>query len=316
MPGGIQLRTAEVARTERINYWTAALGHVCSGLQTDGYGAESLDGRIKLAQLGGLKLCDIETSRHRVVKASEAGPDVRKAVIKIVYQLSGVSIYQQGGSDLTLNPGDCLTYDVSCPHVVLNPDTSRHLVVAIPKETALLSGIHFDKTPLLWAGKPDGLLRLATRFLHAAIDETDVPAEDEAALAETILHLVRLSLHQTHRTEPQNSQRAGMRREIKRLIQMNLRDPDFTIDGLAKTLGCSKRLLHLSFAEEGLTITGYLWASRLEKCRDEIASGGSRSMTELALSWGFNSSSHFSRSFKNRFGYTPSALGKRSGGGG
>jgi AraC-like DNA-binding protein len=32
------------------------------------------------------------------------------------------------------------------------------------------------------------------------------------------------------------------------------------------------------------------------------------SLTELAFAWGFSSSSHFSRSFKRRFGLSPSAL--------
>jgi AraC family transcriptional activator of tynA and feaB len=31
-------------------------------------------------------------------------------------------------------PGDCLAYDVSCPHTIVSPALTRHEVVIVPKE--------------------------------------------------------------------------------------------------------------------------------------------------------------------------------------
>ena len=31
-------------------------------------------------------------------------------------------------------PGDCLAYDVSCPHTIVSPSLTRHEVVIVPKE--------------------------------------------------------------------------------------------------------------------------------------------------------------------------------------
>jgi AraC-like DNA-binding protein len=309
------LRTKDVPGAERISFWTQALSRVCSGLQTDGYGASTLDGRIKLASIGRLKLCDITASRHRIILADDAADTMRKSTIKIVYQLVGKSVYQQGGEELSVNPGDLIVYDVSRPHVVINTDTSRHLVVAVPKDLALLNDISFAATPLVRSANENGVGGLAMKFVRSAIDEKpEMEPNCEDEITDTILRLLRLSLYRNGSFEAPASKRESLNLEIKRFIQRRLQDPELSIGQLAAAFGCSKRLLHQAFADEGMTINEYLWASRLEKCRRELdgALKGGRSITDIAFSWGFSSSSHFSRSFRSRFGYAPSAMGSSS----
>jgi AraC family transcriptional activator of tynA and feaB len=307
------IRTADVLRPERLGHWTVALGQVCSGLQTDGFGSDSLDGQIELARLGPIKLCDIAASRHRIVQP-HPGPD-QGAAIKAVYQLHGRSIYRQGGVELTVDPGDCVIYDVSQPHIVLNPDRNRHLVVAMPKDVALANDIRFDRTPLLAPRSKSGLVRLASRIIDATINERrEISPGDENVITDMVLRMVRQSQHGEIRPAPGSAARPGMNNEIRRVVQQHLRNPEFSLDRLAQILRCSKRLLHLSFADQDMTISEYLWASRLDKCRQELSVRSSRSpsITDIALSWGFNSTSHFSRSFKARFGVSPSTFAKTS----
>ena len=99
-----------------------------------------------------------------------------------------------------------------------------------------------------------------------------------------------------------------LRQRVKAYIRLHLRDPDLAIDRIAAALSCSKRYLHMCFADEGLSITEFIWTERLEQCRRELAAEAlpGRTLTEVAFSWGFNSSSHFSRLFKKRFGAPPS----------
>ncbi|MCD2456656.1 helix-turn-helix transcriptional regulator, partial [Staphylococcus aureus] len=82
------------------------------------------------------------------------------------------------------------------------------------------------------------------------------------------------------------------------------------IDRIAKALNCSKRSLHAVFELEETTLADYIQAQRLQACRRDLLSeefSGS-SITEIALSWGYNSPSHFSRVFKQHFGASPSEL--------
>jgi len=53
-----------------------------------------------------------------------------------------------------------------------------------------------------------------------------------------------------------------------------------------------------------------VWAQRLDNCYRELASGDGpqRHVSEIAFAWGFNDPAHFSRSFRKRFGTSPSKL--------
>ena len=42
----------------------------------------------------------------------------------------------------------------------------------------------------------------------------------------------------------------------------------------------------------------------------ELEANGGKTITDVAFSWGFSSSSHFSRVFRNYFGIAPSSIHK------
>jgi AraC-like DNA-binding protein len=89
-----------------------------------------------------------------------------------------------------------------------------------------------------------------------------------------------------------------------------LRDPDLSIDQISITLGCTKRYLHMLFSDRGMTVSDYIWRARLLNCRQELEKQGGKTITDVAFSWGFSSSSHFSRVFRNYFGIAPSSIHK------
>jgi AraC-like DNA-binding protein len=62
------------------------------------------------------------------------------------------------------------------------------------------------------------------------------------------------------------------------------------------------------FSERGITISDYIWRARLQNCRQELETLGGKTITDVAFSWGFSSSSHFSRVFRKYFGIVPSSI--------
>lgn len=94
---------------------------------------------------------------------------------------------------------------------------------------------------------------------------------------------------------------------IRRYILARLRDPELSLDQVASGLQCSKRSLHKAFSQEGISISDFMWSERLQRCRRDLEepSARKRSITEIALSWGFSSPSHFSTLFKARFHESP-----------
>ncbi len=77
---------------------------------------------------------------------------------------------------------------------------------------------------------------------------------------------------------------------------------------IAVALNCSKRHLYNAFSDETQTLASYIQALRLEACIRELQHpmAQTRPITDIALSWGFNNSSHFSRVFREHTGMSPS----------
>ncbi|WP_456243458.1 helix-turn-helix domain-containing protein [Tardiphaga alba] len=61
-------------------------------------------------------------------------------------------------------------------------------------------------------------------------------------------------------------------------------------------------------------MSDYIWQTRLQNCRRN-SEPGRQTITDVAFSWGFSSSSHFSRVFRKYFGIVPSAIHRAQHGG-
>ena len=78
---------------------------------------------------------------------------------------------------------------------------------------------------------------------------------------------------------------------------------------LANLQGISRRRLEMAFAARGLSVHRVIWDRRLERAAWALADPAQRHrrVLDLALEFGFSSDAHFSRSFRHRFGVSPSA---------
>ena len=305
---GTVFETTEVESGERLFRWSQMLASLCGPLQIAGYNSDSIDGRIETLTLDRMKLSRIVASSHRIELTRESSPD-RHAAVKIVLQLRGTSIFEQGDSRVYINAGDCFAYDVSRPHVIVSPTCTEHLVVVIPEDLAASYDLHPERGVSERFAAHSGIGQITRQLVETLLDGAcDLDADTAEQLSELLLRSLRLSLRSA-RPKSQLTSRASLLGRAKAYIDERLRDPELDIAAIADALGCSKRSLHLAFAEEGASVNEYLWALRLERCRQDILKGiGATSLTELAFAWGFSSSSHFSRSFKQRFGLSPSVM--------
>jgi AraC-like DNA-binding protein len=92
--------------------------------------------------------------------------------------------------------------------------------------------------------------------------------------------------------------------QIKRMIDQNLHKSDLCVSGLARQFGYSMRHIQRLFSDEDCTVSQYIRRRRLEGCKRQLADAAWRHhrITEIAFNWGFNSSAHFSRVFKEEYG--------------
>jgi AraC-like DNA-binding protein len=95
---------------------------------------------------------------------------------------------------------------------------------------------------------------------------------------------------------------------VKAEIVKNLERTDLTLDSVANANGLTKRQAQRMFASEGTTFTDFVLEQRLLLSRRLLLheSARHRKISDIAFTAGFNDLSYFHRSFKKRFGFTPS----------
>ncbi|KQP39967.1 helix-turn-helix domain-containing protein [Pseudorhodoferax sp. Leaf274] len=100
---------------------------------------------------------------------------------------------------------------------------------------------------------------------------------------------------------------AAMLRRVQDYILQNLHEEGMTPAAIAAANRISVRYLHLLFQRNGATVGAWVQERRLVKCREALAdpAHGRQRVADIAYRWGFTSTSHFSRVFKDRYGMSP-----------
>jgi AraC family transcriptional regulator, positive regulator of tynA and feaB len=300
--------TSGFAPEQQIQLWSDTLTDLCGHFDIDPMEATSFEGRINYTSVAKLTLCQIEASRHRLAHTASGAQSGSHPFIKILFQTYGISHFEQSGRRIDVMPGDCLAYDVSSPHTIVSPSLTRHEVVIVPKRLLQERGFRPVKMSARKISASSGIGRIAHGTVRAAFDEAVIlSAHDASGVADSLLDLLLLLL----REDETMSDRAGpdaMYVRAQFFIREHLRDPDLTIDRLAAALGCTKRYLHMLFSNKGITIRDYIRHARLLNCRQELETRTGKSVTDVAMSWGFSSLPQFSRVFRQHFGIVPSAI--------
>jgi len=93
-----------------------------------------------------------------------------------------------------------------------------------------------------------------------------------------------------------------------------LHDTELNPQRVADHLGLSVRTLHLRFKQIGQSFARWIRDERLKACSVALRDENQRclNISEIAYRWGFNDLSHFNKSFRARFGQTPTEWRKNA----
>lgn len=203
----------------------------------------------------------------------------------------------QAGHELVVGPGDVLVWDGELPveFQVLEPLRKRSLL--LPRGRVLgLGGCVPVHVP---AGSPHGrLLGGYLEMLSRELPRLDEPACASAANA--ALELLRAVV------APTNADlRTTVLPRVRAFVDARLHDPDLDPPQVAAAHAISVRTLHTLFEPTGETLGGYVRRRRLEKAREDLRGRPGVPVSLVAARWGFRSTAHFSRSFREAYGSTP-----------
>jgi AraC-like DNA-binding protein len=155
-------------------------------------------------------------------------------------------------------------------------------------------------------------LRLLTRYVSMAEDSvTFANAQLREVFTTHVYDLVALALGAVRDAEATARRRglpAARLLAAKAFARRQLHRPDLRADIVAAHLGITPRYLHRLFESEGLSFLEYALAERLERAHRMLLAEPRRSVTAIAFAVGFGDLSYFNRTFRRRFGRTPTEL--------
>ena len=156
-------------------------------------------------------------------------------------------------------------------------------------------------------------LRLLTRYL-GMLDEAPLSRLTLQRLAAShIYDLVALALGATGEAAEiahGGGIRAARLHAAKAYIAENLQSPGLSLGEIAGRLGISPRSVQALFEAEGTTFSRFALEERLLRAYRRLTGplSAGRSITAVAFEAGFNDLSYFNRTFRRRFGLTPSGV--------
>lgn len=310
-----EISTLELPPRERAPQWREWIGKQFSGLDSDVYGDAIFDGQIRSTKAGDLTLTELTANRHRVYKPADAAKRSEESLLKIVAPWEGFACVQQHGRSALVRPGQWTVYDTTSPYVITNPSRVHHLIVMLPRADLASHGLAIDDLLSRPLSASSVVAGQALRLMRETIRRVEPLDNESATTAATALtQCIHDALLELSDTVSGGTQRTVLRQRICSYVASHLGDPDLSAAVIAAELHCSKRHLHNAFGGGEDTLFRYILRQRLEACMNDLrpapsagAGNAKVTVTDVALKWGFNNLSHFSREFRSYAGVSPRA---------
>jgi AraC-like DNA-binding protein len=226
--------------------------------------------------------------------------------------LSGPSLVSGARGETTLRDGDAMLLSYSVARTIIRPDRVDHRVIRLPR-AALAPLVHnIDDAVLCPIQQGTGLLRLLKSYVDAVFGDPALAAPEMRRLVVIQLcDLVAVTLGATRdaaAVAAGRGVRAARLRAIKDDIEAHLTNGDLSPAAVAKRQRISDSYIRKLFEREGMSFSQFVLGRRLERARRMLTEPRwlYRSIAAIAFDAGFGDLSYFNRTFKRRYGFTPS----------
>lgn len=263
---------------------------------------------------GSLHVTHLRFGRHVVERTPGDAGDGR---YKVNLQLEGRCVVEQADRRSVLEPGDLALYDTSAPYRLEFPEESRLLVLMFDHGVLDLPPAAAARLRARRLGPEAAVHAMVASFLASMADHMDaLTGMNAQRLGNSALDLLTTSfnLELDDQVAASAHEKDRLRAAVHDYAEAHLSEPDLGPAAIASAHYISVRRLHQLFQEEGTTVSTWIRARRLERCRRALEDPGSAGMpvTRIAARWGFPDGAHFSRVFKAAYGLTPSEARARA----
>ena len=292
--------------------WKDALCGNYVTVDTDVDAPDDYFGYLKGDMFGEIAMSETHGPSQRVVRKKHHLARVEKDCYYLqVMNRSAIGVRQRDQEFLT-NSAILGLYSASEPYHLDCLGVTRARFLEIPRDL-LQKEFGDDPLPVTHAiSATTGMGKVLAEFCNSIAEASgQLDPDQKAELGQKLLSLTALAARTGAMTE--GDERRSIRKArldtVKAFIEDNFFDPLLSVRRIAAANGISVRYLHRLFEEEETTVAEWLWQRRLERCHEAlVATCPGQHITEIAFAHGFNSSSHFSRAFRARYGQTPTEV--------
>jgi AraC-like DNA-binding protein len=305
--GLIRLSSEALPKRDRLAAWRELYGRKFLRLEHVPLSDGSLRVNLALRPLPDLGIVKADLSPLRVGRTRELVTDGNDAV---TFQISstagkasqlGREVAVAAGAAIGMSNADLGTFDFPLgAHVCALSLSRRTLATLVPYLDDMLVREVPNETEALW---------LLKEYLEIFDSAPALAAPDLIELAVThVYDLAALSLGATRDAAELASGRgvrAARLTAAKTFVRQHLHRQDLRAGAVAAHLRVTPRYVHVLFESDGVSFLEYVLAERLALAHRILLTDRSRTISAIALAVGFSDLSYFNRTFRRRFGRTP-----------
>ncbi|MHA3724996.1 AraC-like ligand-binding domain-containing protein [Leucobacter sp. HY1910] len=266
-------------------------------------------GRVCSTRVDRFAFAEVAAGAHEVERTPQLISRGRSEYYKVGVLLSGRGLLVQDNRELTLSPGDIAIYDTGRPYSLEFDAEFRNFVFMLPKETLDIPLELMDQlvaSRLCPASPVTALLAQHLPLVPQATAHSS--AVGGTHIARSTVGLVEAVCLDQLGTDPVAlDPKYRLLQEVRDYIDSNLASPTLSPPQIAAAHYISVRHLHSLFRAEGVSVSAWIRARRLERCQRELADVrlAHHAISVIASRSGFVDAAHFSKLFRSHTGVTP-----------
>jgi AraC-like DNA-binding protein len=297
-----------------IRQWREQYARACLHLDFKPFGDAPLQASVRPA--GDLRMVRTRLSPGVVFRDKDLVQDGDDSLGFLISQSRQLDATHQG-REIRLGLGDATMMQASAPGGIGSRESFRFLEVMIPPAEWEARGAYIGDAIMQCFLRQSDAMRLLRGYIRS-LETTRLAASADGSviIRRHVIDLVVLAA--TARSPIGESSAsavvAALRARALDCIMSSFQNPDLSLTTVANRLCISPRYLQRLLEMSGMSFTAHVNELRLQKAFALLAAAGdARRISDIALEVGFSDISHFNRSFRSRFGDTPSGVRARGG---
>lgn len=307
-----EILTDAISPPNRLSYWQSQVAPIFAdqSFKCSFESGQAFQAKAKATISGDVAVFDMQFDAHRMHRSA-----TRRATpaYLIALQARGCVRITDALGECALNAADFTIMSAEHEFEMSFSHGSRLLVFRLPPGIEQGCGLLSRQ----FCGRPlqgnRGLGRIASNMLVSSARELiHLNPQQANRLIQSVLQITtQAALESFDDCSTNTSQYRELQHiRLTEAIARHLAHPDLCPEFLSEQVGLSVRTINRILSKYGTSIGRLIWSMRLERCKSDLLDSSltRQSVTQIAMTWGFKSSSHFSRAFQKKFGVAPTAL--------